>query len=141
MGARHPWMLRLSSTRPPLGPNFLQRMETWLKVFDGVGLDELEMELVEGLLTDYVRGAIRSAVEAREVEQRTGITDEQWMALAQPTLAEILEPDAFPVLRRVGEAMKAAYGPVWERERGFEFGLQRVLDGIEVFIARKREEA
>lgn len=139
LGARHPWMLLMAAHRPPLGPNFMHRMEVVLRALDGAGLDEVEMELVEGLLTDYVRGAVRSAVEAREVEQRTGMTDEQWLAIAEPALVEILDPEAFPVLRRVGEACKAAYGGVWERDRGFEFGLQRVLDGLEVFIERKAE--
>ncbi|WP_374472444.1 TetR/AcrR family transcriptional regulator [Phenylobacterium sp.] len=138
LGHRHPWMMRIATHRPPLGPNFMQRMETVFRAIDGVGLDELEMELVEGLLTDYVRGAVRSALEAREVEQRSGMTDEQWLAIAEPTLMEILDPEAFPVLHRVGEALMAAYDGAFDRTRGFEFGLQRVLDGIEMFIARKR---
>ncbi|HEY8618185.1 TetR/AcrR family transcriptional regulator [Phenylobacterium sp.] len=138
LGHRHPWMLQISTARPTLGPNFLNRMESMLRALDGTGLTEVEMELVEGLLTDYVRGAVRSALQAQEVEQRTGLTDEQWQALAVPTLQEIIAPDAFPVLRRVGEACTTAYGAAWPRDRGFEFGLQRVLDGLAVFIARKQ---
>jgi AcrR family transcriptional regulator len=137
LGHRHPWMMRMAMHRPPLGPNFIRRMEAVFRAIDGVGLDEIEMELVEGLLTDYVRGAVRSALDAVEVEQRSGMTDEQWLAIAEPALVEILDPEAFPVLHRVGEAMKAAYQGAFDRNRGFEFGLQRVLDGVELFIARK----
>lgn len=141
LGHRHPWMLQIASQRPPLGPNFLHRMEAAFRALDGIGLDEVEMELAEGLVSDYVLGAVRSALEARELERQTGLTDEQWLAIAEPALQEILEDGDFPVLRRVGDACRAAYGGVWDRTRGFEFGLQRVLDGIEVFIARKRAAA
>lgn len=35
---------------------------------------------------------------------------------------------------RVGAAAGAAYGSAYSPEHAFEFGLQRVLDGIETFI-------
>ncbi len=137
LGHRHPWLVQTTSHRPPLGPNFMQRMELVFRAIDGVGLTELEMELVEGLLFDYVRGAVRSAHEAREVVKHTGMTDEQWMAMAEPALLEILSEADFPIVRRVGEACMAAYQGGWAPDRGFEFGLQRVLDGVEMFIARR----
>jgi hypothetical protein len=135
---RHPWIIQVGVHRPPLGPNVLALVEAALQAVDGLGLDELEMDLLTSLIGDYVRGAVRAALEAREVEQTSGMSDEQWWALNEELLKGLVEPDRYPTTVRVGQAYKAAkeYGP--DHLRSFEFGLQRVLDGIQVFIDRRR---
>ncbi|MET0273952.1 MAG: TetR/AcrR family transcriptional regulator [Phenylobacterium sp.] len=137
IGQRHPWVL-VATHRPALGPNFVAHLEAAFSAVDGLGLDELEMEMTVRLVTDYARGAVRSALEGREVEQRTGVTDAEWMAVAEPALQQVLDPEAFPVLIRVGAACNAGQDLLFDRDRGFEFGLQRVLDGVEAFIAVRR---
>ncbi len=133
---RHPWIMQVSAHRPPLGPNVLARVEETLQAIDGLGLDELEMDRLTALVGDYVRGSIRAALEAREVEQQSGITDEQWWALNGVLLKDLVSARDYPTTVRVGAAYKAASkGP--DHARNFEFGLQRVLDGIEVFIQRR----
>ncbi|WP_372786067.1 TetR/AcrR family transcriptional regulator [Phenylobacterium sp.] len=135
---RHPWIIQVGVHRPPLGPRVLARVEATLQAIDGLGLDELEMDLLTTLIGDYVRGAVRAALEAREVEQTSGISDEQWWALNEELLKGLVEPDRYPTTVRVGQAYKAAREVGPDHMRSFEFGLQRVLDGIEVFIDRRR---
>lgn len=137
LGHRHPWMLETVTHRPPLGPNFMSRVESGFRAIDGIGLDELEMALVMRLVTDYARGAVRSAVEAREVEQLSGMTDEQWRTIAKPALQAVMTPEAFPVLQRVGAAGREADTGSHDPAAVFEFGLQRVLDGVAAFVERK----
>ena len=138
LGQRHPWMLQVSTHRPPLGPNTLARVETSLRAVDGLGLSDLEMDQVIALVTDYVRGALRASMDAREVEQHSKISDEQWLSLHRTLLQDMMDPERFPTTIRVGGAVRAAYERVLDRSRTFEFGLQRVLDGIGAFIdARK----
>ena len=127
--------------RPPLGPNVLARVERTLRAVDDMGLSEMEMDQVTSLVGDYVRGAVRAALEAREIEQQTGMTDEQWWALNEELLEGLVEPTRYPTTVRVGEAYKAAKENGPDHVRSFEFGLQRVLDGIEVFIDRRRANA
>lgn len=47
-------------------------------------------------------------------------------------------PDRVPATVRIGEAYKAGRIPRPDREGNFEFGLQRVLDGVEAYIKGKR---
>lgn len=137
IGQRHAWMLHVATHRPPLGPNVLARLDAGLRAIDGHGLTEIEMDLILAVISDYVRGAVRAAVEAREVEQQTGITDEQWWSINQQLLQGRAAPERFPTLARVGHALKAAYEDGMDAEQNFEFGLQRVLDGVDAFIAAK----
>jgi AcrR family transcriptional regulator len=135
---RHPWVLQIGTHRPPLGPNVLARVEWTLRAIDGLGLTEMEMDQITSLIGDYVRGAVRAALDAREVEQHTGMTDEQWWAMNTPLLEGLVDPARFPTTVRIGEAYKSGRMTAPDHERNFEFGLQRVLDGIAVFIATRR---
>ncbi|WP_158883825.1 TetR/AcrR family transcriptional regulator [Amycolatopsis anabasis] len=135
---RHPWLLHIATARPPLGPNLTAKYDYELRALEGIGLSDVEMDLVLSLVLGYVHGAVRGAVEAAEAEQRTGMTDEQWWAAHEPVLSQILDADRFPTASRVGQAAGEAYG-IYDPDLAFDFGLQRVLDGIEVFI-RSRDQ-
>ena len=135
MAQRHPWVMQVGTHRPPLGPNILATAEATLQAIDGIGLSDREMQLVGGLMTNYVRGAVRAALEAREVAEQTGITDEQWWAENAALLQGLIEPDRYPTTLRIGESNRVSPGLGLDLQQSFEFGLQRALDGIEVFIA------
>ena len=130
--------MQLARRRPPLGPNVLARVESMLHALDGLGLSETEMDQLTSLVGDYVRGAVRAALDAREIEQQTGMTDEQWWSMNTPLLQGLVDPARYPTTVRIGEAYKSGRMAPPDHERTFEFGLQRVLDGVEVFIAGRR---
>jgi hypothetical protein len=50
-------------------------------------------------------------------------------------LAEVLDPARYPTAVRVGSDAGAEYGAAHDPSRSFRLGLQRVIDGIEAFIA------
>jgi hypothetical protein len=135
---RHPWIMQLARRRPPLGPNVLARVESMLHAIDGLGLSETEMDQLTSLVGDYVRGAVRAALDAREIEQQTGMTDEQWWSMNTPLLQGLVDPARYPTTVKIGEAYKSGRMAPPNHERTFEFGLQRVLDGVEVFIAGRQ---
>ncbi|GII58285.1 TetR family transcriptional regulator [Planotetraspora thailandica] len=131
---RHPWMLQVSTSRPPLGPNLVAKYDYELRAVDGIGLDEVEMDSVITLINGYVAGAARGAVEAAQAETHTGMTDEQWWFAHAPFLARVFDPGRYPVASRVGQAAGEAHNAAYAPGHAFEFGLQRVLDGIAAFI-------
>jgi AcrR family transcriptional regulator len=131
---RHPWLLQVATSRPPLGPNVVAKYDHDLRAIDGVGLGDIEMDLVVQMVGDFVHGAARTAVAATLVEQRTGLTDEQWWEQAGPVLAEVLDPAATPTASRVGSAAGAEYNAASDPARAFEFGLARLLDGVAALI-------
>jgi AcrR family transcriptional regulator len=138
---RHPWMLELVSFRPPMGPGVIAKYDFELRAVEGIGLTDVEMDSVLALVLGYVQGSARQALEATLVEQRTGLTDEQWWESQAPLLQQVLEPDEFPVGSRVGTASSEEYQGLWDPEHTFEFGLERVLDGIEVLVERRSRRA
>jgi AcrR family transcriptional regulator len=131
---RHPWMLEIVTFRPPMGPGVIAKYDRELRALEGIGLSDVEMDSVLALLLGYVQSSARQALEATLVEQRTGLTDDEWWAAQAPLLEQVLEPERFPTAGRVGTAASKEYEGLWDHEHAFEFGLQRVLDGIEVLV-------
>ena len=135
---RHPWMLQVSMSRPVLGPNLVARYDHELRAVEGVGLSDVDMDLVVTLLSNYVRGAVRTALEAAEAERRTGLSEDEWWATYAPLLERVFDARAHPVAARVGAAAGEEYQGAIAPDRAFEFGLQRVLDGIGAYIDFRR---
>jgi AcrR family transcriptional regulator len=133
----HPWMLQVAVQRPPMGPHLIAKYDYELRALTEIGLTEVEMDSVLTLLLGYVAGAARGTVEAAQVERRTGMTDEQWWAAQAPLLEQVLDPERYPIASAVGSAAGEANQGAYDPNHAFEFGLQRVLDGIDVFIQRK----
>lgn len=132
---RHPWVLQFATSRRLMGPNELAWFESALRAVSGIGLTEREMVEVVGLVNGYVRGMAQVLVNSAQSEQRTVIAEEHW-GVAYARLLERFDHDyRYPTLRGI-----LASGVFEEPETDLElddvleFGLQRVLDGIERFI-------
>lgn len=135
---RHPWMLEIVTFRPPMGPGMIAKYDLELRALEGIGLTDVEMDSVLTLVLGYVQSSARQALEATLVEQRTGLTDDEWWSAQAPLLDQVIDPDRFPVATRVGTAATEAYRGLWDPDHTFEFGLQRVLDGIEALVGARR---
>lgn len=134
---RHPWLLQLTTHRPVLGPNLIAKYDRELTALDGLGLSDVEMDLTLTLLNEYVWGAARAAAEAPLVERESGMTDDDWWEKYGPLLERVFDVSKYPVAARVGPAASEAYGGLLAPERSFAFGLERVLDGVELLLRRR----
>lgn len=122
---RHPWMLQVSSGRGLMGPNQTAMLESVLGVLSGSGLSGREAVYVYLTVEGYVSGAAKASVEGARVEKESGISDEQWWTLYGPLVYEYTDPERYPTLT----------GLSWDWEDDpFEFGLQRVLDGVDALV-------
>ncbi len=130
----HPWLLQVAVSRPPLGPHVMAKYEYELSAIEGIGLDDVEMDAAVGLVNGYVHGAVRSAVEARQVILRSGITDKEWWLAHEPLLEKIGDTQKFPLSSRVGTTVGETFDAPYDSEHSFEFGLARVLDGIATLL-------
>lgn len=128
---RHPWVLRVQPSRGLMGPNQAAALDSALRAVSGIGLTEGEMVAVFGVVAGYVQGAARTSAEAAQIERATGVTDDEWWSAHGPLMAEYIDPDRFPTLASVSAE---AWGLEETEGGGFEFGLRRVLDGIEAFV-------
>ena len=138
---RHPWLTQVSSSRAVLGPNETLVLDRSLQVVSGIGLAARDMVAVVDAMSLFVTGAARRAVEIAEGPRRTGKTDDEWWLEREPLMDEMYDWSRFPTLLAVGEAggFEEPAGTVSYLMKflvdDFEFGLQRMLDGIEAFVA------
>jgi AcrR family transcriptional regulator len=141
---RHPWMGDAMRPRPSSvpGPNALRHIEQSLTAVADTGLDpQGQMDLIAAI-DDYVIGyVIRAQRFAEEEEHSPG---EEWLAEMFDHMRERIDSGDYPHLRRALEANRAE-GRTDEElarmatdERRFERGLERLLDGIEVELKRRR---
>ena len=133
---RHPWVLQVGTHRPVLGPNTMRAYEYFLGSFDGLGLDEVEMDMSVSLVANYVHGAVRDLARSRMVKELTGMSDDEWWHAIAPFL-ETLDYSPYPVASRVGPVVGELYG-LGDPDRAFEFGLERILDGLGIMIEGKK---
>ncbi|MFI6295588.1 TetR/AcrR family transcriptional regulator C-terminal domain-containing protein [Nonomuraea sp. NPDC050790] len=123
---RHPWLLESAGVRHVPGPNSVASYERALAVIAPTGLAPAQVAAVVELVGAFVESAARQVVETARIERRTGVGHDEWWG-ARDSLYEHL--DRYPTLTRIYE--QGGYDAPLDP---FEFGLQRVLDGIEVLI-------
>jgi AcrR family transcriptional regulator len=133
----HPWMLQVTTSRPPLGPLTFAKYEYELGAVDGIGLTDLEMDAVINVIGAYVQGAARTSIDTSQLAQRSGMTDLQWWEASAPVLDKIVDNSKFPLGQRVGLAAGEEYSAAFDPARNFAFGLPLVLDGIEALVTSR----
>ncbi|MFF6915478.1 TetR/AcrR family transcriptional regulator C-terminal domain-containing protein [Streptomyces sp. NPDC012466] len=130
---RHPWLLQVNQSRPILGPSALDGMEKVLtRIREPMGLSDPELVSAIVMIDGYVVGAARTQVHQLEAERRTGLTDAEFWQAQVPVLEKVLASGRYPVVASLSED---AFGTEFDH---FEFGLQRILDGLEVLVAARR---
>jgi AcrR family transcriptional regulator len=132
----HPWAAAVSSSRPPLGPGLMAKYDHELSALEHLGLDDVQMDAALSFLLDFVRSSALAAEDARSIRRDSGLSDAQWWSANAPLLERILDPDAYPIAARVGSAAGAAQGAAYSPDHAWEFGLERVLDGLAALIER-----
>ena len=130
----HPWAATVCTIRPPLGPGAIAKYEHELSALDGVGLGDVDMDAALTYLLSFVQACARAAADSRATRRESAMSDEQWWSINAPLLAHVLDERAYPTAVRVGAAAGAAHGSTYDPEHAYEFGLQRVLDGLDVLI-------
>ncbi len=131
---RHPWLAPVMSVaRPQIVPNALRHTEWNLRALEGSGLGFSDRMYVNVLLFAYVRG-IASALEAEtQAERDTGLTSDEWMETQDGALRTMLASGGLGMLRR----MTAEGDFDFDLEKLFAFGLESLLDGLEVLLSRR----
>ncbi len=119
-----------SLTRPYAGPNQMPYSEWNLRALSGLGLDERPCSIS----TCRCQLRARLGGQPRGREPRGGryrLTGDQWLEQRETATRSVFGSGAFPVSERVFAARDLRL----DLDRLFEFGLARLLDGIERFAA------
>lgn len=131
---RHPWLARAMAglTRPMASPHAMGYTERVLGIVRGLGLTPHGMIHTHLALLGYAQGVAMAVELELQAQQDTGMTAEEWLAANETRMDSIQLAGAYPVLSTLfGDAE-------FDLELGalFEFGLERMLDGIESLIER-----
>jgi AcrR family transcriptional regulator len=130
-----PWAVDVPLTAPPRGPHQLAWVEQGLASLRATGLDPAERLLVVLLVVSYVRG------EASLESQMAGAGPQPEQGYARQ-LRTVLDPTRFPELSAVVRAgvFDLADEPPADDPGAASFGLERILDGVEVLVRRRQAE-
>jgi DNA-binding transcriptional regulator YhcF (GntR family) len=127
---RHPWLApALSITRPQLVVNGMRHTEWALAALDSAGLGPEQAIHVHITLFGFVRGLALSLEPEAQAEQDTGLTSDEWMSTREGEFLAVLRGGEFPMMGRM-------FGNDFELDLDalFEFGLARLLDGLERYL-------
>lgn|GEM_PF-18646 len=135
---RHPWLLHVVTAHPPLGPHVMATWEAQLAIVDGLGLSEVEMDSVVSVVVGHAEAHARAMMLAEHATARTGSSDTEWWTAMEPLIENAFDPARYPVAARVGPVAGATYQAASSPQHAFEFGLQRILDGVQALVAANR---
>lgn len=138
--ARHPWLMDISEARPMVGPHASLKYEAELGPLDGIGLDDVEIDSTLTLVLSHVANAASVRIGHLAAQQQSGQSDAEWWHEIAPLLEQVFQGSHFPLSGRIGEASSMAYDGVVDPDHMLTFGLERILDGVEMLITRRRAE-
>ncbi|MEU8674316.1 TetR/AcrR family transcriptional regulator [Streptomyces sp. NPDC048560] len=135
---RNLWVLRIPIQGPPASPHSVAWWEQGLQALDGSGLHEGDKISAILLVGGFVRSeALLMSDLAAAVEAR-GVPAQDVMAAWEHTVNRLIDPVRHPALSRLmaSGVMSDPDEPDYE----FTFGLERILDGLDVLVRRRRAE-
>lgn len=138
LATRHPWTTTASAPGLLLlGPHTTARADALHGVLRRTGLDPRESARIAAAVDAYVRGHCRTLADQQTATRRSGVGYDQWWEQATPHLTRLVTPERFPHLHHLWE-----HGAFDEpADTAFEYGLQRLLDGIGHHLATDPPEA
>lgn len=130
---RHPWILRVPITAPPSTPHIMEWMEQGLAALHGTGLPEKAKLSAILLVTGFVRNEATLAADIEVAARGAGVSPDEAMAAYARLMRDLTGNGRFPAITAALDsgALDAPDGPDDE----FDWGLERILDGIGLLIA------
>jgi AcrR family transcriptional regulator len=140
---RHPWITQMPMAAPPMAPNSLTFVERGLEAMDDSGLPDADKLRVIGLISSYTLSEGRMAHDAARAarQAQAGATGTEplpawtWEGLVR----EVADEQTYPRLHRLAWSASIGDDPTgFDDQEEFLFGLDRILDGVEVLIRTSR---
>ncbi|GAB2782308.1 TetR/AcrR family transcriptional regulator [Amycolatopsis magusensis] len=130
----HSWIPHLPITGPPITPNQLAWTDRALRTLRGTGLTEADKAGVVLLVAGHLLTAARMSAELGTAASSESV------AAHSALLGELVDARRFPALRTAIEAGAFDYPESTaepDREFGYAFGLDRILDGVAALIEKR----
>lgn len=131
---RHPWAVRIPISGVPPTPNQVAWLETGLRCIADTSLGEQQRLSTVLLLSVFVRSEASLAVDL--VEARQQVADGSDSNDYGRMIRDLIDPERFPMVSAT--AATGAFEDDAGVEGEFRFGLDRILDGLEVLLQQER---
>ncbi|WP_330230875.1 TetR/AcrR family transcriptional regulator [Nocardia sp. NBC_00508] len=128
---RHPWLTDINQSRPVLGPGAMEGLEKVLGAIRPMGLPDRELVSVVMMISGHVLGVARTQLYQQEAERKSGMTDAEFWQAQVPVLDRAIATGRYPIMAALSED---AFSTDFDH---FGFGLQRILDGLEHYVAQR----
>jgi AcrR family transcriptional regulator len=129
---RHPWIVRVPISGPPLMPNQVLWFERGIACLRDTRLAEAEKPSVLLLVNGFVRNHATLEADLMLAARTAGLAPEHIGASYSDLLARLTDAESFPAIHGLLAArVFVGEGAI---EDDFGFGLDRILDGIDVLI-------
>ncbi|MFE1593069.1 TetR/AcrR family transcriptional regulator C-terminal domain-containing protein [Nocardia sp. NPDC058705] len=141
MFRRHPWLLQISPTRPPLGPGVMDTNEYLLRALSDLGLTPAQTAAAVHALQVVIDAVTRVEVAGEQAERSTGQSNDAWWQARMPFWQNYFDSERYPAIYETWNA--GGFDAVGDPETGgvYQFGLSRLLDGIEAAADENRRAA
>jgi AcrR family transcriptional regulator len=130
MMCARPWLAELPFVAAPHGPNWLSWLEALARPLYRVGFRGETLGQMLSIVDQFARGASDTSISLARAKAQ-GITEQQWAAAVGADLGRALTDPRFTTFASILTAPQEAKPRTLVES--FEFGLERVLDGIEAY--------
>jgi len=131
---RHPWAVRIPISGVPPTPNQVAWLENGLRCIADTDLSEQQRLSTVLLLSVFVRSEASLAPDLAEARQQVagGSGPNEYGRM----IRDLIDPERFPMVSAT--AATGAFDDDAGVEGEFRFGLDRILDGLEVLLQQER---
>lgn len=130
-----PWLAELPFVAAPHGPNWLAWLEALAEPLSRAGLHPADVGQMISVIDGYTRGASDTSISLARARAR-GISEREWAAAVGADLGRAIGDPRFPTFATI--ITTPSDGRARTMDESFDFGLQRVLDGIALYVASVR---
>jgi AcrR family transcriptional regulator len=140
-----PWLAELPFVAAPHGPNWLSWHEAFLRAIAHTGLSPEDMMDVLSVVHGYVHGSSDTIISLSRATAR-GVTPAQWAAAVGADLCRAIDDPRYPLLSGIltsssggitdTSSLPTKHGEPRTMDESFDWGLERVLDGIQLYLGK-----
>jgi AcrR family transcriptional regulator len=135
---RHPWVTSLFGVRLTIGPQAMALSDRFIVVLESAGFTGLEVAHASSVLLSHAIGSATTEAAWRGTRARAGLTaqeaHESLAALGEKVIEGHPNYAKWWRVNQVGDIENL-------HEESFTFGLARILDGLEAWLAREERDS
>jgi AcrR family transcriptional regulator len=131
---RHSWMISQLGSKPTIGPNAMRAGDRMVALLTAAGLTGMELSHVSSMIGAHSIGSAATQAAVVAATRKAGVPVTRLIQEFEPYLEKVgPEHPHYDEWRRANNFTALDPERVWDE--GFAFGIERMLDGLELWLA------